>query len=227
MSIPGIRCRRRSKLNRLVVAMMIIAAACFVFSTAYATTDHGEHGDEHATAEHGDEHAAEHGEDHGEAHGKGWVATDTYRVMNFAVLAIGLFILLRKPVAQALNSRIEGIKDQLEELENKKAAAEAELAKYEDKLSKLESEAEAIIEDYKRQGEEAKARILKEAESAADKLEEQAKRNIEHEFEQAKNNLKAEVLEKAMEKAEEMIRSRISPDDQERLVDEYLDKVVA
>ena len=228
MSIPGIRCRRQSKLNRLVVAMMIIAAACFVFSTAYATTDHGEHGDEHAAAVNGDEHAAaEHGEDHGEAHSKGWVATDTYRVMNFAVLAIGLFILLRKPVAQALNSRIEGIKDQLEELESKKAAAEAELAKYEDKLSKLESEAETIIEDYKRQGEEAKSRILKEAESAADKLEEQAKRNIEHEFEQAKNNLKAEVLENAMEKAEEMIKSRILPDDQERLVDEYLDKVVA
>ena len=227
MSIPGIRCRRQSKLNRLVVAMMIIAAAFFVFSTAYATTDHGEHGEEAVAAEHGDEHAAEHGEDHGEAHGKGWVATDTYRVMNFAVLAIGLFILLRKPVAQALNSRIDGIKDQLEELESKKKAAEAELAKYEDKLSKLESEADTIIEDYKRQGEEAKARILKEAESAADKLEEQAKRNIEHEFEQAKNKLKAEVLEQAMEKAEEMIKSRISPDDQERLVDEYLDKVVA
>ena len=227
MSIPGIRCRRQSKLNRLVVAMMIIAAAVFVFSTAYATTDHGEHGEEAVAAEHGDEHAAEHGEDHGEAHGKGWVATDTYRVMNFAVLAIGLFILLRKPVAQALNSRIDGIKDQLEELESKKKAAEAELAKYEDKLSKLESEADTIIEDYKRQGEEAKARILKEAESAADKLEEQAKRNIEHEFEQAKNKLKAEVLEQAMEKAEEMIKSRISPDDQERLVDEYLDKVVA
>ena len=28
--------------------------------------------------------------------GKGWVATDTYKVMNFAVLAIGLFFILRK-----------------------------------------------------------------------------------------------------------------------------------
>jgi len=56
--------------------------------------------------------------------GKGWVATDTYRVMNFAVLAIVLFILLRKPVSQALDSRIRGIKDQLSELETKKKDAE-------------------------------------------------------------------------------------------------------
>ena len=43
------------------------------------------------------------GEGHGEAGPKGWVATDTYRVMNFLVLAIGLFALLRKPVSRMLN----------------------------------------------------------------------------------------------------------------------------
>ena len=58
-------------------------------------------------------------------------------------------------------------------------------------------------------------------------LEEQAKRNIDHEFEQARKRLKDEVLEKAMARAEEIITNQISSDDQERLVDEYLDKVVA
>ena len=55
---------------------------------------------------------------HGDAGAKGWVATDTYRVMNFAVLAIGLFLVLKKPVSQALGGRIQGIKEQLEELED-------------------------------------------------------------------------------------------------------------
>ena len=40
---------------------------------------------------------------------KGWVRTDTYRIMNFVVLAVVLFFLLRKPVSQALNARIKGI----------------------------------------------------------------------------------------------------------------------
>jgi F-type H+-transporting ATPase subunit b len=162
----------------------------------------------------------------GDGHQK-WVATDTYRIMNFTVLVVGLFLLLRKPFSKALNSRIVGIKEQLESLEAKKAATENELALYVEKLAKLEGEASSIIDDYIRQGNEAKARIIKEAEAAAEKLEEQAKKNIKHEFEQAKLRLKGDVLEKAMARAEEIIKTKISSDDQERLVDEYLNKVVA
>ena len=54
-----------------------------------------------------------------------------------------------------------------------------------------------------------------------------AKRNIEQEFKAAKAKLQQEVVEKAMEKAEEIIKASISPDDQEKLVDDYLKKVVA
>lgn len=158
---------------------------------------------------------------------KGWVATDTYKVMNFAVLAIGLFLLLRKPVSQALNARIKGIKEQLSELEEKKEGAEKKLAEYNEKFLKLDREAEKIVAEYIKQGNEAKARILKEAESAAVKLEEQAKKNIEHEFKKAKSKLKEEILEQALVKAEDIINNKITSKDQDRLVDEYLEKVVA
>jgi F-type H+-transporting ATPase subunit b len=147
--------------------------------------------------------------------------------MNFAVLAIGLFLLLKKPVSQALSSRIKGIKDQLDELEEKKKAAEEQLAAYNEKFSHLEQEAEKLIEDYIRQGNEAKARIIEEAKQAAEKLEVQARRNIEHEFKRAKLELQQEVLEKALKKSEEIITNKITAKDQEKLVDEYLDKVVA
>ena len=164
---------------------------------------------------------------HGEEGTKGWVATDTYRVMNFGVLAIALVFLLRKPMAKALNARIDGIKDQLEELEGKKAAAEKQLAEYNEKLAQLDKEAETIVATYIKQGEEAKARLIEEAKATADKLEDQAKRAIEHEFKQAKEQLKAEVAEQAMAKAEELIKTKITSEDQEKLVDEYLEKVVA
>ena len=162
-----------------------------------------------------------------ESKSKGWVATDTYKVMNFAVLAIGLFLLVRKPVSQALNSRISGIKEQLSELEEKKQAAEKQLAEYTEKFSSLEQETEKLIEDYIRQGNEAKARIIDEAKKAAEKLEEQARRNIDHEFQQAKLELQREILEKALQKSEEILKDKITAKDQEKLVDEYLEKVVA
>jgi F-type H+-transporting ATPase subunit b len=168
------------------------------------------------------------GEDtHGETPSKGWVATDTYRVINFTILIVALFLVLRKPASQALNSRISGIKEQLAELEAKKEEAEKELAQYSEKLVLLDKEAEKIVEDYVKQGNDAKARILKEAESTAEKLEEKAKRNIEHEFKQAKLQLQAEIIEEALVGAEKRIIDKITSEDQDRLVDEYLEKVVA
>jgi len=159
--------------------------------------------------------------------GKGWAATDTYKVMNFAVLAVGLFLILRKPASQALDSRIRGIKDQLSELETKKKEAEKELVKYNERFSLLEQEAEKLIEEYIRQGNEAKARIIDEAKKTVEKLEEQARRNIEHEFKQAKIKLQQDILEKALVNAETLIKNNITTQDQDKLVDEYLEKVVA
>jgi len=164
------------------------------------------------------------GEDSGT---KGWAATDWFRVMNFTVLAIALVFVLRKPLSQALGARITGIKDQLEDLEARKAEAEKQLAEYNEKLSRLEKESEKIVEDYIKQGQEAKARILKEAESAAEKLRNQARRNIEHEFKQAKFKLQVEIFETSLSKAEEILKGKISGEDQDRLVDEYLKKVEA
>jgi len=163
----------------------------------------------------------------GEGGSKGWVWTDTFRVMNFAVLALALVYLLRKPLTQALSSRIKDIKDELEDLEVRKDAAEKKLAEYNEKLAELEKEAETIIEEYIKQGNEAKERILNEAQSSAEKLKAQARRNIQHEFEQAKLQLQNEIFESSLEKAEGILKNKISEDDQDRIVDEYLKKVVA
>lgn len=159
--------------------------------------------------------------------GKHWLNTDWYRVMNFAVLIGALFFLLRKPVSQALNGRIDGIKTELEELEAKKNEAEKKLAQYNEQIATLGREAEKIIAEYKRQGEAARDRILEESKKAAAKLEEQARRTIENEFKNAKLRLQEDILEKALTKAEELVKDRITSEDQNRLVDEYLDKVVA
>ena len=158
---------------------------------------------------------------------KGWVATDTWRVMNFTVLAVALFLLLKKPVVQALNARIKGIQDQLSDLDARKRDAEKNLAGYQEKITALDKESEKIIQEYIRQGNESKERILKEAGTASEKLEEQAKRMIENEFSQARQTLQNEVLEKALSQAEETVKKKISDADQERLVDEFLQKVVA
>jgi len=204
MKIPGHDGKQQRKRLCAVLAILVVAA-CLVCTPAWASSEGG----------------------HGEGGGTGWQATDWYRVMNFAVLAIGLFLLLRKPAGQALNNRIKGISEELKDLEARKAEVEKQLADYNERLAKLDKEAEQIVVEYIRQGEEAKARILQQAESVAEKLKEQAQKNIEHEFKQARLSLQAQVVEKALARAEKLISEKISSEDQNRLVDEYLDKVVA
>jgi F-type H+-transporting ATPase subunit b len=118
-----------------------------------------------------------------------------FRTMNFVVLAGALFFLLRKPVAQALEARRQGIRDQLDDLEKQKADAEKQLFEYKAKLARLDKEIEKIVAEYVKDGEAAKAKILEEAKVAAEKLQEQAKKNIEHEFQKARQALKAEMAE--------------------------------
>ncbi|RPI98732.1 MAG: hypothetical protein EHM29_00640, partial [Desulfobacteraceae bacterium] len=108
-----------------------------------------------------------------------------------------------------------------------KSEAEKRLAEYNQKLGTLEQEAERIMADYIRQGNEAKARILKEAEAAAEKVQAQAGRNIAHEFEQAKARLQTEIFEKSLAHAEGLLKRSITAKDQSRLVEEYLERVVA
>ena len=201
MKISGIGRSHHMKKNKAVIILYVLLFLALSFSTALCAS--------------------------GEGGSKGWVSTDTFRVMNFAVLAIALVFILRKPLSQALSSRIKGIKEQLDDLEAQKAEAEKKLAEYNQQLAQLEKEAEKIVDDYVRQGNEAKARILKEAEASAEKLQVQARRNIEHEFEQAKLELQKEIFEKSLVKAEGIIKSKFSGEDQNRIVDEYLKKVVA
>jgi F-type H+-transporting ATPase subunit b len=163
-----------------------------------------------------------------EAHAeKTWVSTDTYRVMNFLVLMVALFLLLKKPASQALKSRISEIKNELETLEAEKSDAAKKLAEFNQKFSELENEARQLVDDYIKQGESAKQRIIEEAKQTAEKMQAQAKKNIEQEFILAKQDLQEEIMDKAIALAENIIKNNITNEDQDRLISEFTEKVVA
>ncbi|HRF90711.1 MAG TPA: ATP synthase F0 subunit B, partial [Desulfobacter postgatei] len=105
----------------------------------------------------------------GEAvHHNAWKDVDTWKVLNFVLLALGCFFIAKKPVAQFFSSRTKGIEEELTDLEQKKAEAERKLAEYQARFRNLEQESEQIIEDYIKQGEDAKKRIIAEAEAQAE-----------------------------------------------------------
>ncbi len=148
-----------------------------------------------------------------------------WRTTNFAGLAFILIFFLKKPFADGLNGRREGIKDQLEALESRKAEAERMYKEAEGKLARLDEEVNAIITEAVKQGEDEKAKIIADAERNAGDIKRQAEMAVAHELAEAKTRLKAEIAEQAVLLAEELIKKNIQPADQSRMVELSLDKV--
>jgi len=148
-----------------------------------------------------------------------------YRALNFAALAFILVFFLKKPFSEGLSSRREGIKDQLEALESRKAEAEQMYKEAEAKLARLDEEVNAIITEAVKQGEAEKAKIIADAERNAGDIKRQAEMAVAHELAEAKTRLKGEIAEQAVLLAEELVRKNIQPADQSRMVELSLDKV--
>ena len=148
-----------------------------------------------------------------------------WRTTNFAGLAFILVFFLKKPFADGLSSRRDGIKDQLEALESRKAEAEQMYKEAEAKLARLDDEVNSIITEAVKQGEAEKAKIITDAERNAGDIKRQAEMAVAHELALAKTRLKGEIAEQAVLLAEELIKKNIQPADQSRMVELSLDKV--
>lgn len=149
-----------------------------------------------------------------------------WRTTNFIVLAGVLFYVLRKPLSQGLNNRRQNIAQTLSDLEEKKAQAEAGFKELEAKLADMEAERDRIMADYIRSGEDEKNKIIAGAQDMADRIKKQAEVTIQQEISKAKEELTREIAEMSASMAEDLVRKNINDQDQQRLVEEYLNKVV-
>jgi len=146
--------------------------------------------------------------------------------VNFVILCIILVKYGKRPTVELFQSRREAIENEYKELEEKKAEAEARYKEYEAKLATLEEEAKAIMEAFIEQGKKEKERIIKEAHETAERIKQQAEFYVQQELEKARAALRQEVAELSVKLAEQIIREKITPEDQKRLVQEFIERVV-
>lgn len=150
-----------------------------------------------------------------------------WRVINFVALMIILVKFGAKPIASGLSSRQQKVRDELEELEAKKAEAEKSYREFESKLATVEKDIDSVVEKAVAQAEIEKTRIIEKAEATADDIKRQAELAIQNEIMEARRTLKNEVAEQASVMAEELIVKNLKPEDQVKIVEDYLDKVGA
>ena len=179
-------------------------------------------GEAHGSASGGHEAGGE--EEHGLTHSQ--VMNFIWHCLNFTILAIVLVKYLRKPITDALTGRRESIKTAFDDLETKRRDAERKYAEYEKRLAGMDAEAARISKSFLEQGEAEKAKIIAQANDAAERIKAQAELYVQQELSRAMVQLKKEVTEMAMKMAEDIIRKNISTQDHHRLISEYLERVV-
>ncbi|MBI5602972.1 MAG: F0F1 ATP synthase subunit B [Deltaproteobacteria bacterium] len=149
-----------------------------------------------------------------------------YRSINFIIFFVVLFILLRKPLKQGLASRRDSIERELQELETKKEEAKKEYQALEKRIANIKGEREAILAEFKAEGEKEQRKIVENAQKVASRIVEQTQITIQQEIQKANLSLRQELAEMAVQMAEDILKKNITENDQKVLIGEYLAKVV-
>lgn len=158
-------------------------------------------------------------------HGLNW-KDFLYRVINF-VLVFGLIVkLVGKKFVDFFRGRRTQIENQLSDLDARKVEAEKRLKEIEASIANLDAEKRQIADEYRRQGEALRDGIIAAAEKKAEQIKEQAKVSAEQEAKVAVERIRAEMADLVVETARTMLVSKLTEKDQEKLVDDYLTKVV-
>ena len=197
-----------------------VAAAKHEEALAAEHTAQAEHAMDEASGEHGGGHAAP------------MITPEKlkdlfWRTANFIALVIILVKFLAKPIANGLSGRRRGIQEELEALEAKRDEAERSYKEFEARLAGMEKEMESVVEKAVAMAQDEKARILNEAEQAAQEIKNQAEAAVQAAIVDAKRKLQDEVAEQAAAMAEELIVKNLTPQDQVAITEQYLDRVGA
>lgn len=152
-------------------------------------------------------------------HGSGELA----RIVNFAVLATILVLVLRKPIANYVNAKADQIRTQLKEAKAKQEKAASELERAEALLKSLEGEVEQAKQEARRAAEAERDRVLRAAEQEAKRIRELAKKEIASEVEAGRRKLLARATELSVDLAHQKLKTSMTDADRKRLIDRSIE----
>ncbi len=127
---------------------------------------------------------------------------------NFALLSLGLYLLLYKPVKSFMDKRAEAIEKQAEEAKSKFNEAQALKLEYEKRLEDADKEAQDIKSKASEQAQSAADAKLKDAEKQKEKIISDAKAAAQRQKEKVLEESKQEIIELAAQMAEKVLKSK-------------------
>lgn len=149
--------------------------------------------------------------------------TALFTLCNFIALFLVLKKFLFKPVMKLIADRQQEIDDMYAEADKAQKSAEALEAEYAQKLSVAAETSQRMVKEAVQRGQEREAEIVSQANAQADAIRQKAAADIAQEKKKALNDAKDEISGMAMAIAEKVVGRELNVQDQERLVDSFID----
>ncbi len=147
------------------------------------------------------------------------------RILNFLIVVVALYFILRKPLRTLMADRREGIRNAIKEAEEARAEAKKLREDYEKRTADLEKELEAMRAQTKADQKALRARLLREGNESAERVLEHARITIGQETKKAEQQLRSKAALLALDLAEKALERELGPEDQRRLLQDYIHKV--
>lgn len=125
-------------------------------------------------------------------------------------------------ITEYFKNRREKLLENLDQARLLREEAEARLQEYSARLDALETERQTLLEEYHRQGEREKSRLIAEAKTQIEKMRKDAEVSIDQEIKKAVADLEQQMVTRAVERAEDLARERMDAERQRNLVDDYV-----
>ena len=142
---------------------------------------------------------------------------------------IVLLFLVKKyawgPVIGMMQKREEYVANEIEVAEQNRAEAERASKEAAEQLRQTKEDAQKIIEDAKHIGAKQEQEIIESARQAAERIKISAQEDIQSEKEKAIQALQDKVASLSVLIASKVIEKEINAADQEKLINEYIQKV--
>lgn len=147
------------------------------------------------------------------------------QAVNFGILVGVLVYFLRKPVGAFLKERTELLKKSIDEAARARESAAEKLAAIEDRMARLGDEIAQMTRKMEAEADEETRRMREAARAEIDRLHAQVQFAADQEVKKARLELRKEAADLSSRAAEEIVSKTITPEDQERMVRENIDKI--
>lgn len=148
-----------------------------------------------------------------------------FKTVNFLILALLLFFLLRRPVRDFFLTRSSTLKTLIHDAASAHAQALKDHREIQARLANIEKETQGLMASFREEGEAGSRKILSHAQEMTLQMKEEAAKIAEVELQKAKESLRDLTARLVRESGEKLIREQLSDQDEERLRTAYLDKL--